>query len=218
MQIIFTQTSKFKMKYYSEKSGFTLIELLTVIAIIGILAGIIIPTVSSVRTSANKSKTRVQFSQWASAMELFKQEYGYYPSIVTSNKVEPEKFAGALTGRNMAGTKYTTSTDANLAGNRKILSFYSIADSELNEAKTALVDAFGNTDIVCYVDSNSDGKVDSSDSPAFALTPVTPIDGGSLTPTASHFGVSVSEGVRGGVVFYSAGKGSAVTDIVLSWK
>lgn len=37
------------------RSGFTLIELLTVIAIVGILAGIIIPVVGSVRTSAKRA-------------------------------------------------------------------------------------------------------------------------------------------------------------------
>ena len=58
--------------------GFTLIELLVVIAIIGILAAILIPTTSSVRISAKRAKTKVQFSQWAAAMEQFRQDYGYY--------------------------------------------------------------------------------------------------------------------------------------------
>jgi prepilin-type N-terminal cleavage/methylation domain-containing protein len=203
------------MKPSKKSSGFTLIELLTVIAIIGILAAIIIPTVGSVKTSANKAKTKVQFNQWGAAMSLFRNEYGYYPAIGTGNKVTPERLSGALTARNLAGTKYTTTTDANLCGNKRLLSFYSIADSELNDAKNALVDAFGNTDIVYFVDTNGDGMVSSSDSPALSLQGVTPIGGSSITPPSTAF--TPSTGVRAGVVFYSAGKGNANTDIVYSW-
>lgn len=195
--------------------GFTLIELLTVIAIIGILAAIIIPTVTSVKVSANKTKSKVQFNQWAASMELFKQEYGYYPSIGASNKVDSVKLAGALTGRNLAGTKYTTTTDTSLCGNKRILSFYSISDSELNDAKTALVDAFGNTDIAVFVDTNNDGKIDTAD--GLSATSVTSIDSGSSVSPVSG-AIDTAAGVRVGAIFYSAGRGSNGSDIVYSWK
>jgi prepilin-type N-terminal cleavage/methylation domain-containing protein len=58
--------------------GFTLLELLSVIAVIGILAALIFPAVRSARVSANKARTKVQFSQWAAAMEGFRAEYGYF--------------------------------------------------------------------------------------------------------------------------------------------
>lgn len=203
------------MKSTGQKA-FTLIELLTVIAIIGILAAIIIPTVGSVKTSANKAKTKVQFNQWSGAIELFKQEYGYYPDISNgSKKVSSSRLAGALTGRNLAGTKYTNTTDANLCGNKRILSFYSIADSELNDAKDSLVDAFGNTDIVVFIDSNLDGIINSSDGLS-STTSVTPIDGAAVSPASGK--IDTSNGIRASSIFYSAGKGTSGSDIVYSWQ
>jgi prepilin-type N-terminal cleavage/methylation domain-containing protein len=51
--------------------GFTLIELLTVIAIIGILAGIIVPVVGSVRRNAKESGNRSNLRQIGLGMNLF---------------------------------------------------------------------------------------------------------------------------------------------------
>jgi prepilin-type N-terminal cleavage/methylation domain-containing protein len=192
----------------TDKNAFTLIELLTVIAIIGILAGIIIPTVGSVKTSANKAKTKVQFSQWSNAMTLFKQEYGYYPTIESGNKIQLASFAGALTGRNVDGTRPSSTP----AGNTKGLSFYSIADSELDESKTHIVDAFGNIDIAVYIDTDGDGIIG-----ALGAT-VTAIDDTSISASPDV----PTGGIRAGVVFYSAGKGGSSasnlkTNIVTSW-
>jgi prepilin-type N-terminal cleavage/methylation domain-containing protein len=77
-------------------AAFTLIELLTVIAVIGILSAILIPTVAGVRNSAKKTKTRVQFSQWAAAIRLFKQNYGYFPRFEYSTASSNHKVNGGL--------------------------------------------------------------------------------------------------------------------------
>src|SRR3954471_2425410 len=87
-----------------QTDAFTLIELLTVIAIIGILTAIIIPTVAGARTAANRSKTRAQFSQWATAFEQFRQEYGAYPQFATNaaqKVVNPQGTPTQATGNHL---------------------------------------------------------------------------------------------------------------------
>ncbi len=54
----------------SRRHAFTLIELLTVIAIIGILAAIIIPTVGKVKRTAKKAQCVSRMRQWGSAIAL----------------------------------------------------------------------------------------------------------------------------------------------------
>src|SRR5687768_15323623 len=56
-------------------AGFTLIELLTVIAIIGILAAIIIPTVGKVRATAKKAQCLSNIRQWGVAVRLFSNDH-----------------------------------------------------------------------------------------------------------------------------------------------
>lgn len=75
-----SHTTRFS-RVASSRRGFTLVELLTVIAIIAVLAAILIPTVSRVRENARKAKTRVQFSQWVTAIETFRQDQGFWPDF-----------------------------------------------------------------------------------------------------------------------------------------
>ncbi|RRK01503.1 prepilin-type N-terminal cleavage/methylation domain-containing protein [Opitutaceae bacterium TAV4] len=218
--------------------AFTLIELLTVIAIIGILAAIIIPTVGSVRTSAKKAKTKVQFSQLIQAYELFKQEYGFYPNIGerTDGKnylnlntldnddrlpteVNPtKKLAGALTGKKPDGTALGTGDDYDgkkaLCGNRKKLSFYSFATDDLlkDDDKYYYQDAFGNTEIFIMCDANGDGIIKKADDG----TPlkVKAKEGGSGSGTGKDefiLTLSDTDTIRASIIIYSAGdKGKGV--------
>ena len=73
--------AKITLREARPKNGFTLIELLTVIAIIGILAAIIIPTVTKVRETARFAKGAANLREIARASLLFADENkGWIPS------------------------------------------------------------------------------------------------------------------------------------------
>ncbi len=63
-----------------DKKGFTLIELLVVIAIIGLLASIVLVSLNSARTKARDARTKSDIHQIILAMEMYRDQYGYYPS------------------------------------------------------------------------------------------------------------------------------------------
>lgn len=66
--------------------GFTLIELLTVIAIIGILSAIIIPTVTKVRETASKGVLTSNYRQIGQAITLFAADNrDRYPGVRNNN-------------------------------------------------------------------------------------------------------------------------------------
>jgi len=58
------------------RSGFTLIELLVVIAIIGILAGLLLPALSSSRESARKAKCELQLKQCNLGIQNYDVDFG----------------------------------------------------------------------------------------------------------------------------------------------
>ena len=61
------------------KQGFTLIELLIVIAIIGILMGILIPTISMIRKNGKLTETKDLRNQITAALQEYQTAYREYP-------------------------------------------------------------------------------------------------------------------------------------------
>lgn len=193
--------------------GFTLLELLGVITIIGVLAGLVIPTVTAVKVSANRVRTRVQFDQWVMACTQFRQEYGYLPTIGTGNKLktaaDSQAFVRMLSGRNPDGSEVVSVSD--LMGNTKRVAFHLFGESEMRDG--VLADAFGNTEFGVLWDADGDGLIKpGSDG---AAPSVQSVGGANFIPLSADLPAS---GVRADVIFYSAGRGATDTDMVLSWK
>ena len=208
-------------------AGFTLVELLAVIAIITLLAGLLVPTLAAVHAAALRAQTRVQFSQWSAAVEQFRQEYGVYPGLGVDGRLataaDAVQFARTLGGRNPDGTAVASAADLN--GNLKRLAFCALTPHDLLDpdrpagvpdysGNELLCDAFGNTEIGVVVDRNGDGFIRlADDGPVPAVRAAR--TGAAFAPADADLPPG---GVRAGVLFYSAGRGTCQADMVLSWK
>jgi prepilin-type N-terminal cleavage/methylation domain-containing protein len=207
-------------------SAFTLLELLGVLAIMVILAAILIPTTTAVRQSALKARTRVQLSQWAAAIELFREEYGAYPVLPVAGRVNSgagpalaavHPFHDLLSGRRRDGSALPEPPGVAVDGvpppeaqNVRRVAFvrFAAADFWGDDAPTPaevglLRDALGNTDIAVLVDRNQDGWINAAD---YAVWPaVSPVRSGG--PALVPAGLT-GAGVRAGVLLYCAPPGA----------
>ena len=67
------------MDLQSKNRAFTLVELLTVMAIITMLIGLLIPSLNTVRRFAKNTKQSAQLASIGAALTTFRNEYGEYP-------------------------------------------------------------------------------------------------------------------------------------------
>lgn len=233
---------------HSAARAFTLIELLAVVAIIGILATILVPTLSYARTAANRARTRSQFSQWAAAFEAFRQEYGSYPQLypngaqklvnqnASATATQEHLFHDTLTGhrRDPSGTwpNATTRTPPMpQAQNSRRIQFCSFSDHDFvtaadvtdgyntNAQLNFIRDGFHNTSIAVVTDSNLDGVINGRD--ATGGFPAVTVAGGTLTirPLTTDLPTGTTGGVHAGVIFYSAPPNASTgSDLIMSWK
>ena len=68
------------MKKMRKKIGFTLIEIMVVIAIIGMILGIAIPSVSLYRRRTKEAKARTDIESLGIAIKMYQVDKGIYPS------------------------------------------------------------------------------------------------------------------------------------------
>jgi uncharacterized membrane protein YhaH (DUF805 family) len=170
-----------------------------------------------------RTRTRIQFTQWLDAMEMYHQAYGHYPpidrlsaSFPSTGYIIPDRFAVALTGSHIDGTAVAPdATDDEKAGNTKLKQFYVIGDNEIDRTgsgRPMLKDAFGNTQIAIAI-ANADGVVTAAGLPNGKYPPVSPVDAPDrkLLPN-----LDPKAGILVNAVIYSAGKGNTDEDIVYS--
>ena len=165
------------------RRGFTLIELLTVIAIIGIMAGMLFPAINAVRKKSKIATSQSTFSQWCTAVNRYKSVYGFYPNMTypasgynsstdSSFKLETSPYASnfikTLTGKKPNGSALTStsSTDERPMLNRNAEEFcafskedYAYYSSTITDSTAYLCDKFGNINIRVIFDTDSTGSI-----------------------------------------------------------
>lgn len=99
---------KNRSKQSGERIAFTIVELLTVITIIAILIGILVPSLRAVQLAAKKVKQKSQLHAIDTALEAYRTETGDYPPSAWQDPTEASycgalKLAEAMLGQDLFG-------------------------------------------------------------------------------------------------------------------
>ena len=151
----------------NQKKGFTLVELMIVITIIGVLVALLTPMVQSAQRSALKTTTKVLLTDMCTALERYRDEYGYFPSFLTARERTnlddgsySENMVKTLTGADPTGSQLSPSDRREF--NRKARRFMEFTQDNLVHKggnKWKIVDSFGNPNIYFCVDGDGDGFI-----------------------------------------------------------
>jgi prepilin-type N-terminal cleavage/methylation domain-containing protein len=106
-----------QVRYISETRkgpAFTLVELLVVIAIMGILAALIVPTISRINAMRAISKTKTELKEVESWIVEYKAKRGYYPPDNAGNPVTNQLYY------ELSGTVFANGVYRTLDGNSTV--------------------------------------------------------------------------------------------------
>ena len=151
--------------------AFTLIELLTVITVIVILSSILIPVTGSVIRQSRVAASKAQLWQYITAIEQFKAEYNYYPTVYDNNGLIDlsstgvcEDFLEAISGKNHSNAASYGDPIAN-GGNYRMIEYHSFSEKEFLEnndgsiSPNELADRFNNDLVFILLDIDGDGRI-----------------------------------------------------------
>lgn len=136
------------------RRGFTLVELLVVIAIIGILAGLLLPAVNTVKKKGFESRAMVEVKALDAALRQYYAEYGKFPDLT------PDVFGKDKDNKNLVSALSSNNP-------RKIM-FLEVQE-ENRDADGNFVDPWG-SQYRAVVDHDFDNQVDTKISGVGTLT------------------------------------------------
>ncbi len=200
--------------YRRARAGFTLVELLTVICIIGILAGILIPIGSIAVKKARDSKTKVQLNNLVLMAESYHDAYKIWPTFNPTPVVtEDTAFQLKIVAPRFVHIMTANPDQGDAIYNKQGIQFATFKDSDLSNDPNSItpIDAFGNDDLWLVYNTNISTPHTISPNVVNQIA-LTPLDGNALSITQDP-NIPINEDC----VALSPGQGVSVVDIITTW-